>query len=195
MTDTASPAPITIDTLAKLGQKRVNDTRVVEIPALGGTVVLRQLSGADQDAAVALGGASGAFDQHAVAREQIRRSLVEPALPDDEAYAIIDNLPVQAFGQLQAAVQANSGLLPGVSVDALVRSFRDSADAGGSAGSGEVADPREDALDADGLGSDDADGDSEGEGVSSVDDDGARGSGEEAVADVEAGEADAGVTA
>ena len=122
MTDKKA-TPITIDTLAKLGQRRVSETREVEIPALGGTVVLRQISGAEQDAAVAAGNAGGTFDQHVIAREQIKASLVEPALPEGEADAILDDLSIQAFGQLQSAVQANSGLLPGIDVGELVRSF------------------------------------------------------------------------
>lgn len=187
-------APITLDTIMKLGQKRVNDTRVVEIPALGGSVTIRQLSGADQDAAVAAGSADGSFDQHAVAREQIKRSLVEPELPEAEADQIIDNLPVAAFGQLQAVVQANSGLMQ-FSVEELVKSFRAAANPVGPVGGGEVDHPGADALDAGGLGGDDATAGSEGEGLPSLDDDGAGAGSEEAVEDREAIEADGAVTA
>lgn len=195
MTDTTDKKypPITLDTIVGLGQKRVGETRVVEIPSLGGTVTLRQLSGADQDAAVALGHAGPSYDAHAIAREQIKRSLVEPALPEAEADDIIDNLPVQAFGELQAIVQANSGLLPGTGVEELVRSFRAADIARREDAAGGAVDS--DAADADGVGSNEpatADGDA---GVSSVDDDGAPRSGEAAVDAVEVEVEAAGVSA
>lgn len=185
MTD-ATPKPVTFEDITRLGQKRVDDTRVFEIPALGGTVKLRQLSGADQDAAVALAQATGTFDAHALYREQIKRSMVEPQLPEADADTILDNLPIQAFGQLQAVVQANSGL-NGLGVEELVRSFRlaaiaDSEDAAG----GDVDD---DTADDDGMGpladTDAADGV---ESVSQVAGDGTGPLGQEAGDSSEAGE-------
>lgn len=192
MTDT-NPAPITFEQITKLGQRRVDDTRIVEVPALGGTVKIRQLSGADQDAAVALGHAGDTFDAHAVAREQIRRSLVEPALPEAEADAIIDNLPVQAFGQLQSIVQANSGLL-GIGVEDLVATFRAAALAADE--DANRSDLDDDTADDDGVGSPpDADAADGVEGVPSVAAAGAGSGGEAAVDAIEAREADRAVTA
>jgi len=118
--------PITLDAISRIGQRRVNDTMLVELPELGGSVKLRQISGAEQDAAVALGQENPGQFTHIVAREQIKASMVEPALPADEADAILDALPVQAFGQLHAAVLATSGLYE-MSVEELVSRFRDAA--------------------------------------------------------------------
>lgn len=183
MTDQTNAKPVTFEQITKLGQKRVNDTRLVDVPALGGTVKLRQLSGADQDAAIALGQAGDTFDAHIVAREQIKRSLVEPALPEAEADALLDNLPVKAFGELQALVQANSGLL-GIGVEELVRTFRLAADASGAneAGSNEP----DAAADAAGVGDDVTDPSDGMAGVPSMASDGTAGDSE---TPVDAGEA------
>lgn len=156
MTDTI--APITFHDIVNLGKKRVDDTTTVEVPALGGSVVLRQISGAEQDAAVAAGNIDGAFDGHVVAREQIKASLVDPALPEGEADAILDNLPVQAFGQLQTIVQANSGLL-GVGVEQMVAVFRSAAGAGGADAPGGAVDHAGDVDVAAGMGEADTDAD------------------------------------
>lgn len=158
MTDTAPT--ITFHDIVSLGKKRVDDTTTVEVPALGGSVVLRQISGAEQDAAVAAGQVGGEFDSHIVARAQIKASLVEPALPPDEADEILDNLPVQAFGQLQAIVQANSGLL-GVGVEQMVAMFRSAAGASDPHGPGTHGDHGSDALVGDGLAGNDASADDE----------------------------------
>jgi hypothetical protein len=193
MTDTT--APITFADIVNLGKKRVDTKTTVEVPELGGSVVLRQMSGAEQDAAVAKGhAADGGFDSHIVAREQIKASLVEPALPADEADEIIDNLPVQAFGQLQALVQANSGLL-GVGVEQMVAMFRSAAGAGAADGDGAHVDHAGDALVGVGLGSDDTDAGIEVAGVLPSDAEDAAAGSEAAGEDREPAEEAAGVTA
>ena len=165
---------ITFDDIVNIGKKRVNDTITVEVPALGGSVKIRQISGAEQDAAVAKGHASAdGFDQHAVVREQIKAALVEPELPEDEADEIIDGLPIQAFGQLQTIVQSHSGLMPGVTVEGVVAMFRSAAGADDEAGAGADGDTGSDALDGDGLGSADADAGDEVAGVLPVEGSGA----------------------
>lgn len=146
---------LTFADIVSIGKKRVDDVTTVEVPALGGSVVLRQISGAEQDAAVALGSAGGGFDQHIVAREQIKASLVEPALPPDEADAILDNLPVGAFGQLQALVQANSGLLA-VGVEQMAAMFHRAAGAGSADADGGALDHAGDADVTEGVGDADA---------------------------------------
>lgn len=137
MTDTTKT--ITFDDIVNIGKKRVDDTKIVEVPALGGSVKLRQISGSEHDAAIALGSVGDSFDQHAVARAQIIASLVEPELPADEAESIIDNLPVMAFGQLHQLVIAHSGL--GVrGVEELVKMFRDAANAANPIEDGSASD-------------------------------------------------------
>ncbi len=175
---------ITVDDLAKLGQKRVDETRTVDIPSLGGSVTLRQLSGAEQDAAVAKGSEGGIFDPHIVVLEQIKYSLVDPALPEAEADAILNNLPIPAFGELQAAVQSNSGL-NGISIEELMRSFRLAKQSKLEAGSGEVADNGAHGVDASGLAGDDTEGSGDSASVPSVDEVGAATSTEKSVDDVE----------
>lgn len=184
---------ITFDDIVNIGKRRVNDTITVEVPALGGSVKIRQISGAEQDAAVAIGyAAKDGFDQHAVAREQIKAALVEPALPEDEADEIIDGLPIQAFGQLQAIVQSHSGLMPGVTVEGVVAMFRSAAGASDEAGAGTDGDHGSDALDGDGLGSADTDAGDEVESVLPVEGagaaDGSEEGGEAAGAPTEDGE-------
>lgn len=186
---------ITFDEIVNIGKRRVDDTAVVEVPALGGSVKLRQISGAEQDAAVAAGHAGdGEFDAHIVAREQIKASLVEPALPPGEADAIIDNLPVKAFGQLQTLVQAHSGLL-GVGVEQMVAMFRGERDAADQDAIGGAGDHAGDADVAEGVGSDDAGADDGTAGVFPSDEPDAGGRGEAAGEDREAAAESAGVTA
>lgn len=204
MTDT-TPA-ITFDDIVNLGKKRVDETTTVDVPALGGSVVLRQLSGADQDAAVAAGhAAQGGFDAHVVAREQIKSSLVEPALPADEfdaegrlvrseANEILDNLPVKAFGELQALVQANSGLL-GVRIEDMVAMFRNAAGASGADGDRADDDHGDDGVVGSGLAGDDASGGGPVEGVLPVEDEGAGDRSAEGGAAGESAEEDGSVTA
>lgn len=192
MSDT-NAKPITFADITRIGQRRVDETRIVEIPSLGGTVKLRQLSGADQDAAVTAGHASGTFDAHAVAREQIKRSMVEPALPEAEADEILDNLPVRAFGELQSVVQANSGLLPGQGVEDLVKSFRIAAIASGADADGGA--DAHDAADDDGVGSTDTVAADGVEGAAPLAGDGAGPGGEAAGEAVDAAVEDEGVTA
>ena len=117
------PRPVTYADIIAIGKRRVDDTKTVEIPELGGSVVLRQMSGAQQDAAVALATIGEEIDQHRLALEQIKAALVEPALPEEEADEILDNLPIQGFGQLHAAVLAHSALAR-IGVDDLVKQFR-----------------------------------------------------------------------
>lgn len=155
---------ITFDDIVNIGKRRVNDTITVEAPALGGCVVIRQISGAEHDAAVALGGSGADFNQHAVARAQIIAALVEPALPEDEAEAIIDSLPVSAFGQLHSLVTAHCGINQ-LGVRELERMFRLAAGRGDSSGDRADGDHAGDALDGDGLGSTDTGADDEVEGV------------------------------
>ncbi len=167
MTDTT----ITFDDIVNLGKKRVDDVTAVPVESLGGSIKLRQISGAQQDAAVAMGHAApGGFDAHVVAREQIKASMVEPVLPPDElnddgtikrseANEILDNLPVKAFGEIQSLVQANSGLLPGVGVEQLVAMFRGAGGPGDADGPGANGDHGADALVGERLGGDDADSD------------------------------------
>jgi len=193
MTDTKT---ITFDEIVSIGKKRVDDITTVEIPALGGSVKLRQISGAEQDAAVAVGYSDGGeFDSHAVAREQIKFSMVEPALPAGEADQILDNLPIQAFGQLQAIVQANSGLLPGMGVEQMVATFRSADDASGKDGDGSAGDTGQAGNQSAGVGDADTGADDKAEGVLPGDESDA-GDGSEAAG--ESGEASAetaGVTA
>lgn len=113
---------ISFDEIVNIGQKRVDDTKTVYIPAMKGAVKLRQISGAEHDAAVAKGNANG-FDSHLIGVEQIKASIVEPALPEAQADDIINNLPYKAFGQLQAAVWAVSGI-GDISIEELTKSFR-----------------------------------------------------------------------
>lgn len=174
-----SSKTITFDDIVNIGKRRVNDTITVEVPALGGSVVIRQISGAEHDAAVALGGSGADFNQHAVARAQIIAALVEPALPEDEAEAIIDNLPVDAFGQLHSLVTAHCGINQ-LQVRELERMFRLAKQHRDSARNREDGDHAGDALDGDGLGSTDADAGDEVEGVLPLAADGAEDSAEAA---------------
>lgn len=159
MTENMQAPQVSFHDIINLGKKRVDDVTTVEIPALGGSVKLRQISGAQQDAAVAAGTNGDEFDAHIVAREQIKYSLVEPALPPDEADEILDNLPISAFGQLQTVVQANSGLLS-VGVEQMVAMFRraDRAERedgdGGASDSGSAGDVAEGVGDADAISDD-----------------------------------------
>ena len=163
MTDTKT---ISFNDIVSIGKKRVDDVATVEVPALGGSVKLRQISGAEHDAAVAVGHAGdGEFDAHAVVREQIKASMVEPLLPPDEADTILDNLPIQAFGQLQTLVQAHSGLLPGMGVEQMVAMFRGADDASGTDGDGGAGDPGQAGDVAAGVGSTDTGADDEATGV------------------------------
>ena len=160
--------------LVDVGKKRVDELSTHEVPALGGSVTIRQISGAEQDAAVAAGRNGDSFDEHAVAREQIKASLVDPALPPDEADAILDNLPVKAFGQLQTIVQANSGLL-GIGVEQVVAMFRGADGPGSADADGSALDNAEPGDIAEGVGDADAGSDDGAEGVPSLD---AQGAGE-----------------
>lgn len=198
---------ITFEDIVNIGKRRVDDTTTVPVTALGGSVVLRQISGAEQDAAVAAGhAAEGGFDQHAVARAQIKASLVEPALPPDEfnpdgtlkrseANEIIDNLPVGAFGELQSLVQANSGLYPGVGVEQMVAMFRGADQSRSADGDGSAGDSGSSGDEPEGVGHADAGADEEPAGVLPGDEpdagDGSEAAGEAAGATAEA----AGVTA
>lgn len=147
---------LTFDQIADLGKRKVGDVKTVEIPALNGSVKIRQISAAEHDAAIAAGNETDTPDAHIIAREQIKAALVEPALPEDEATDIISGLPVAAFGQLHSIVMAHSGL--GLSgVEELVKMFRDSADRLDPTRVGENDDHATDALDGAGLGATDTD--------------------------------------
>ncbi len=206
MTTTTTPPAITFDDIVNLGKKRVDELATHEVPALGGSVVLRQLSGAEQDRANAAGfRPDGTFDAHAVVLEQIKYSMVEPKLPPDELNAdgtikrseaneILDGLPVGAFGQLQMIVQANSGL-NAIGVEEMVATFRRAADASGADGDGSAIDSGPALDEPEGVGDADADADDEAAGVLPGDEPDAGTGSEASGEDREAAEEAAGVTA